>query len=101
MSKGVGLPLKVLVGIVLAVIIIAAALVMTGIIPIFQETQTYQGAFQACCISYSIAGHCEEGAANPGFECMVAPDLDPDRDGKMKISELAGRVGVPVEKCCG
>jgi len=98
MKAALGLPVTLLITIVLAVIILLAALVMLNIIPGLEETEALKGYFSTCCTAYNIAGHCEEGAENPDFLCAVDEKFAPG--GKMTISELASRIGVPVESCC-
>lgn len=98
-KAAVGLPITLLVGIVLAVMLIAVAIAIFVIIPGLEETEALKGFFSICCSAYNIAGHCAEGAANYEFECIVDEKFAPG--GKMTISELAGRIGVTVERCCG
>lgn len=97
--KGVELPTTLLVGIIIAVIIVVVALAILSIITGPEESKIYEGYFWSCCTAYSIGGHCEEGAGNYSFECLVSSDLAPG--GKMTISELGSKIGVSVERCCG
>ncbi|MEM5814203.1 MAG: hypothetical protein QXD77_00075 [Candidatus Aenigmatarchaeota archaeon] len=93
MKGAIGIPTEILVGIVIAVILILAALVFFGVIPGIGGQQADRGYFESCCIAYGMAGHCAEGQADPNFPCTT------DR-GKVSISALASRAGLSVESCC-
>jgi hypothetical protein len=89
----IGIPMEVLVGLVIALVIIAFALVFYGVIPGITGPQTDRGYLESCCIGYKIAGKCAEGAADANYQCTI-------KDGKTGISELAGRAGLTLDYCC-
>lgn len=86
-----GLPLEVLVGIVIAVVLILAALIFFGILPGLGQVQSDRGYFETCCVAYKIAGGCD--TPNENFECTANGE-------KVGIKQLAGNANMPLDYCC-
>lgn len=100
MKGAVGMPMEMLVGILIVVIILLAILWMLGMVPGPIDAEKYRGAMNACCVSYMLAGGCDQAVS--GFECTVGPDIkQPGQKGGVATLEwLSGQSGIPITNCC-
>ena len=100
----IGLPIKLGVIFVVALIVIGILLVLLYYIPGVTGEQSEQASLSACCTKFVLGGYCDEDSYNPYVNCTpVGADISPD--GWIYIEDLAtkggyaGQEGV-ISVCC-